>query len=114
MLRYLSVNRLGTLAGLLLALAACGTQPAAELAPAATPPPAATATSAPSSTSPPAPSATALPTPSATVEPTAAPSATVEPGPTYKGLAEGRDAAGAFTLGDPDAPLVITDNSDFL
>lgn len=40
--------------------------------------------------------------------------ATVVPVVTYRGALVGRDANGAYTLGDPAAPLTLTDYSDFL
>ncbi|MGQ9479967.1 Rcas_1661 family thioredoxin-like (seleno)lipoprotein [Chloroflexus sp.] len=44
---------------------------------------------------------------------TAVPATTV-PMVTYRGTLIGRDANGAYTLGDPAAPLTLTDYSDFL
>jgi hypothetical protein len=62
---------------------------------------------------------TAVPAPEPTPEPTSEPTSepTLEPTPApplYKGAPEGRDAVGAYTLGDPNAELVLTEYSDFL
>ncbi|NJN19797.1 MAG: disulfide bond formation protein DsbA, partial [Oscillochloris sp.] len=50
---------------------------------------------------------------SATPEPTPKPTATPAP-VLYNGAPEGRDAAGAFALGDPSAPRTLYEYSDFL
>ena len=60
--------------------------------------------------------------PTSTIDPTITPPSPVAvaatPTPmlavTYRGALVGRDANGAFTLGDPAAPLTLIDYSDFL
>ena len=78
----------------------------------------------------PSPLRTTTPSPSAAiiVEPTSTTASTITPtspvavaatptpipAVTYRGALVGRDANGAFTLGDPAAPLTLIDYSDFL
>lgn len=86
-----------------LPLAACAGQvPAPTATPSDSP--------VPPSATPVPPTATALP-PTATPVP---PTATPEPVASYKGAPQGRDESGAATLGAADAPVVLTDYSDFL
>jgi uncharacterized protein YcfL len=70
----------------------------------------------------PSPSAAIIVEPTSTIDPTITPPSPVAvaatPTPmlavTYRGALVGRDANGAFTLGDPAAPLTLIDYSDFL
>jgi hypothetical protein len=106
------------LAALLTACGAGGQQPASTPVPIApSQPPVATATSteAPALA---APTATvALPAALAATDapPLPSPSAPIVPAlPLYNGITHGVTPNGFFFLGDPDAPVTLTDYSDFL
>jgi hypothetical protein len=99
-------------------IGACAAPTAQEQPPTATtaptdPPPSPTIPAASPTAPPPTASIAATSAPSATI----APSATLEP-PTPTSVPfdqlEGRDAAGGFTRGNPQAAVVLTDYSDFL
>lgn len=63
------------------------------------------------------PTSTTVPTvvaPTAALPAVTAVPATTGPVVTYRGALVGRDANGAYTLGDLAAPLTLTDYSDFL
>ncbi len=101
-------------------LVACAAPSAAELSP---PSPVVPSPSpvipAPSPQLPATPTATiaptVLPAPTVVASPSPEPVAEAVPAPTlYRGAPTGRNADGAFTLGDPAAPLTLTEYADFL
>ena len=104
------------IAALLLLATACGAPTPPEAAPAA-------ATTASQSGTAPAASAapTAVPNPLPTAvaptsapAPPAAPAAQTAAGDTYRGIAQSRTPDGFYVLGAPNAPVTLTDYSDFL
>ncbi|MCA1553304.1 MAG: hypothetical protein LC737_02895 [Chloroflexi bacterium] len=85
---------------LMFALSACGAQGATAVAPTST---AAPTTAAPRALSTAAPASAAVPT-----------STAIAPAPTASALSESVNPSGEHVLGKPDAPITLTDYSDFL
>ena len=103
------------IAALLLLATACGAPAPPEAAPAA----ATTASQSGASPASAAPTAVPNPLPTAVAPtsapaPPAAPAAQTAAGDTYRGIAQSRTPDGFYVLGAPNAPVTLTDYSDFL
>lgn len=96
--------------GFVIVLVACtASAPVADMPSPTAVVPTTTPSASPTSTTAPTVAAPTAALPTVTAVP-----ATAVPVVTYRGALVGRDANGAYTLGDPAAPLTLTDYSDFL